>query len=105
MSPTMIIVIVVVVVVVLGLVAFLVQSQKRRHLRERFGPEYDRAVEDSSSYVRPSASWRTASGGTRSSTSARCPTKRASSTGRGGRGSRSSSSTSPARRSPRPTGC
>ena len=49
MSPTMIIVIVVVVVVVLGLVAFLVRSQKRRHLRERFGPEYDRAVEDSPS--------------------------------------------------------
>lgn len=49
MSPTVIIVIVVVVVVVLALVGFLVQAQRRRHLRERFGPEYDRTVADSSS--------------------------------------------------------
>ncbi|GAA5161672.1 MULTISPECIES: hypothetical protein [Amycolatopsis] len=49
MSPTMIVIIVVAVVVVLGLVAVLVRSQRRRHLRERFGPEYDRTVQDSSS--------------------------------------------------------
>jgi hypothetical protein len=45
----MIIVIVVVVIVVIALVALLVQMQRRRHLRERFGPEYDRAVEEGSS--------------------------------------------------------
>lgn len=49
MSTTVIIVIVVVVIVVLALVALLVQMQRRRHLRERFGPEYDRAVDEGSS--------------------------------------------------------
>jgi FtsZ-interacting cell division protein ZipA len=49
MSTTMIIVIVVAVIVVVALAALLVQSQRRRHLRDRFGPEYDRTVEDSSS--------------------------------------------------------
>ncbi|GAB3000380.1 hypothetical protein LWP59_36980 [Amycolatopsis acidiphila] len=49
MSPSMIIVIVVAVVVVIALVALLVQLQRRRHLREKFGPEYDRAMEEGSS--------------------------------------------------------
>lgn len=49
MSPTVIIVIVVVVLVVLGAAGYLVQAQRSRHLRKQFGPEYDRAVESSSS--------------------------------------------------------
>ncbi|KAA9152489.1 hypothetical protein FPZ12_036845 [Amycolatopsis acidicola] len=47
MSTSMIIVVVVAVLVVAALIAFGLRTQRRRRLRERFGPEYDRAVEDS----------------------------------------------------------
>ncbi|HEY0538525.1 MAG TPA: hypothetical protein VGD53_09150 [Actinoallomurus sp.] len=45
MSTVAVVVIVIVVIVVLGVVAFLARAQaRRRGLRQRFGPEYDRAV-------------------------------------------------------------
>jgi hypothetical protein len=48
MSTGAIVVIVIAGVVVLALAAFLVRLElRRRHLRERFGPEYDRIREDS----------------------------------------------------------
>jgi hypothetical protein len=47
MPAWVIVLIVVAVVVVIGAVAWLVnEDRKRKHLRERFGPEYERAVED-----------------------------------------------------------
>ncbi|MEV0004013.1 hypothetical protein AB0H28_17240 [Micromonospora sp. NPDC050980] len=50
MSPTQVVVIVIVVVVVVAaLVAFAVVANRRRALRQRFGPEYDRAVEEQDS--------------------------------------------------------
>jgi hypothetical protein len=45
MSPTQIIALVVVVVIVVAVVLAVVMVMRRRALRERFGPEYDRAVE------------------------------------------------------------
>jgi hypothetical protein len=46
MSTVAVVVIVIVVIVVLGVVAFLARAQaRRRGLQQRFGPEYDRAVE------------------------------------------------------------
>ncbi|SCG74216.1 hypothetical protein [Micromonospora humi] len=49
MSPTQVVVIVIVVVVVAALVAFAVVANRRRALRQRFGPEYDRAVQEQDS--------------------------------------------------------
>ena len=47
MDDTWIMAIVVAAVAVLALVAFAAaRARNRRHLKERFGPEYDRAVED-----------------------------------------------------------
>jgi hypothetical protein len=47
MSTAGIIILVVVVVIVVGLVAWLAQTQlRRKRLRERFGPEYERVVEE-----------------------------------------------------------
>src|SRR5579884_3220316 len=44
-SQTVLIALIVIVVVLLAVVAFLVwQRQRSEHLRDRFGPEYDRAV-------------------------------------------------------------
>jgi hypothetical protein len=47
MSPTVIIVLVLALVVVAAIVAFAVVANRRRALRQRFGPEYDRVVESS----------------------------------------------------------
>jgi hypothetical protein len=44
MSPTQVVVIVLVVLVIAALAAFAVVAGRRRALRRRFGPEYDRAV-------------------------------------------------------------
>lgn len=44
MSPTQVVVIVIVVLVVAALVAVAVVAARRRSLRQRFGPEYDRVV-------------------------------------------------------------
>ncbi|MFI5836360.1 hypothetical protein ACIA5A_22055 [Micromonospora sp. NPDC051300] len=49
MSPTQVVVIVIVVAVVAALVAFAVVANRRRALRQRFGPEYDRAVQEQDS--------------------------------------------------------
>lgn len=51
MSTGAVVVLVVLVVAVLALAAWLAWSQarRRRHLREQFGPEYDRTVESESS--------------------------------------------------------
>ncbi len=48
MSNTLVLVVVVVVIVALALLAFVLLRQKKRAgLRQRFGPEYDRTVEQS----------------------------------------------------------
>lgn len=44
MSPTQVVVIVIVVLVVAALVAVAVVAARRRSLRQRFGPEYDRVL-------------------------------------------------------------
>ena len=44
MSSTSVVILVVVVIVILVVVAALVMASRRRALRQRFGPEYDRAV-------------------------------------------------------------
>lgn len=44
-NPTMLIVAVVVVIAALAAVWMYTQRQRRAHLRERFGPEYDRTVQ------------------------------------------------------------
>jgi hypothetical protein len=44
MTTTQLIIVIVVIVVVAALVALAVASMRRRALRERFGPEYDRVV-------------------------------------------------------------
>jgi hypothetical protein len=44
MSPIQIVILVVVIIVVLALIAVAVTASRRRALRQRFGPEYDRAV-------------------------------------------------------------
>ena len=49
MSPTQVVVIVVVVLVLAALAAFAVVANRRRSLKQRFGPEYDRAVEEQDS--------------------------------------------------------
>ena len=47
MSTGIVVVIVIVVLVVIGAVAYAAQAQaRRRGLRQRFGPEYDRAVDE-----------------------------------------------------------
>ncbi len=46
MSSTAIVVIVVVVIVAAALVAGLMMAQRRRRLQQRFGPEYDRLVDE-----------------------------------------------------------
>ena len=46
---TGIIVAVIVVIIVVAAVAVVIAQTRRRRLRERFGPEYDRAVEDNTS--------------------------------------------------------
>ena len=51
-TTTMVIVIVLVALAVIALLVWAArrnQGQKREHLRERFGPEYDRAVEEQGS--------------------------------------------------------
>src|SRR5262249_57088080 len=48
MSTAATIILIVAVVVVIALVAWMMQAQlRRKRLRERFGPEYDRALEES----------------------------------------------------------
>ncbi|MFF4893946.1 hypothetical protein [Micromonospora chersina] len=49
MSPTQVVVIVIVVIVLAALAAFAVVASRRRALRQRFGPEYDRAVAEQDS--------------------------------------------------------
>jgi hypothetical protein len=49
MNTTLIIILVVAAVVVVALVAVAVTASRRRALRERFGPEYDRAVAEQDS--------------------------------------------------------
>lgn len=49
MSSTQVVVIVIVVLVIAALAAFAVVASRRRALRERFGPEYDRAVAEQDS--------------------------------------------------------
>ncbi|KKK05489.1 hypothetical protein [Micromonospora sp. HK10] len=49
MSSTQVVVIVVVVLVLAALAAVAVIASRRRALRQRFGPEYDRAVEEQDS--------------------------------------------------------
>jgi hypothetical protein len=50
MSTLVVVIIIIAVIVVLGLVAFLVrQEMQRRRLREKFGPEYERTLEDQES--------------------------------------------------------
>ncbi|MGC4893079.1 hypothetical protein [Micromonospora sp. DT31] len=49
MSPTQVVVIVIVVVIIAALVAFAVVANRRRALKQRFGPEYDRAVAEQDS--------------------------------------------------------
>src|SRR5688500_8744523 len=44
MSPTQVVVIVLVVLVVAAGIALAVTATRRRQLRQRFGPEYDRVV-------------------------------------------------------------
>jgi hypothetical protein len=52
MSAGTIVVIIVVVIVVAALIAVVSLGARRRRLQQRFGPEYDRAVEDSDSKLR-----------------------------------------------------
>jgi hypothetical protein len=49
MTATAIVILVIVVVVVAGLVAFAITYSRRRALRERFGPEYERLVAEQNS--------------------------------------------------------
>ncbi|WBB74815.1 hypothetical protein O7602_04510 [Micromonospora sp. WMMD1128] len=49
MSSTQVVVIVIVVIVVAALAAFAVVANRRRALRQRFGPEYDRVVAEQDS--------------------------------------------------------
>jgi len=49
MSPTQIVVLVIVIVVLVAVGIFAWTAMRRRALRERFGPEYDRAVEQQDS--------------------------------------------------------
>ncbi|MFG1715571.1 hypothetical protein [Micromonospora sp. NPDC049203] len=49
MSSTQVVVIVIVIAVIAALVAVAVVASRRRALRERFGPEYDRAVAEQDS--------------------------------------------------------
>ncbi|WP_435820914.1 hypothetical protein [Micromonospora chersina] len=49
MSPTQVVVIVIVVIVLAALAAFAVVASRRRALKQRFGPEYDRAVAEQDS--------------------------------------------------------
>lgn len=50
MSTTVVVILVVAAVVIVALVAVLVMQQtRRRHLKEKFGPEYERAVQEKES--------------------------------------------------------
>lgn len=49
MSPTQVVVLVIVVLVLAALAAIVVMASRRRALRQRFGPEYDRAVAEQDS--------------------------------------------------------
>ncbi|NES28873.1 hypothetical protein GCE86_20035 [Micromonospora terminaliae] len=49
MSPTQVVVIVIVVIVLAALAAVAVVASRRRALKQRFGPEYDRAVAEQDS--------------------------------------------------------
>ncbi|MFC0006045.1 hypothetical protein [Micromonospora siamensis] len=49
MSPTQVVVIVVVVLVLVALAALAVRASRRRALKQRFGPEYDRVVAEQDS--------------------------------------------------------
>ncbi|MFG3599296.1 hypothetical protein [Micromonospora chersina] len=49
MSSTQVVVIVIVVIVLAALAAFAVVASRRRALKQRFGPEYDRAVAEQDS--------------------------------------------------------
>ena len=59
MSTGAIVAIIVVVLVVVAVLAVLAVANRRRRLRERFGPEYDRAV-------RPKPNWPSGSAGSAS---------------------------------------
>jgi hypothetical protein len=49
MSPTLTIVLIIVVLVVIAAIVYGVQAGRRKKLQSTFGPEYDRAVEDTGS--------------------------------------------------------
>jgi hypothetical protein len=49
MTPTQIVILIVAIVVIVALVAVAVVANRRRALRRRFGPEYDRAVAEQES--------------------------------------------------------
>jgi hypothetical protein len=55
MSTGTIVIIIVAIVVVVGIVAGVVYDQRRRRLRQRFGPEYDRLVEETGSKAKAEA--------------------------------------------------
>src|SRR5260221_11380285 len=55
MSTTTIVVIIVAVIVVAGLLVGLMGVQRRRRLQRRFGPEYDRLVDQRDSRLRAEA--------------------------------------------------
>jgi hypothetical protein len=55
MSTGSIVIIIVVILVVVAIVAGVVYDQRRRRLRQRFGPEYDRMVEEKGSKAKAEA--------------------------------------------------
>ena len=62
MATGAIVAIVIVVIVVAAVLIVLTTANRRRRLRERFGPEYDRAVTERGSSVKQKPSWRSGSG-------------------------------------------
>jgi hypothetical protein len=55
MSTGTIVIIIVAIIVVVAIVAGVVYDQRRRRLRQRFGPEYDRLVEETGSKAKAEA--------------------------------------------------
>src|SRR5215472_12864007 len=55
MSATVVVVMIVAVIVVAALLAGLMMTQRRRRLQRRFGPEYDRLVDQRGSRLRADA--------------------------------------------------
>ena len=78
MSTGAIVAIIVVILIAAALLVGLSVVNRRRRLRDRFGPEYDRAVSEHGSGAKPRLSWPNGNGGSVSSTSGRSrPTARA----------------------------